>query len=1029
MKNKKMSLNPKKKCIYIKNIYISKNTKLNNSINTNFESKKIISDYNVNKKDISAQSKQFPKKSVKSVYQNIYSQKGKCLIKGNQNFLSTKNIHIKSPKKDTLEPPTLYETNIDSNSGRKSGQKKYDITNLFKERSNSESSFNCFNRTYTTFNGNNNNKENANGKNNNINGSSSNINLNINSKESNKKNNLDNKSSLSYVTISSKSNNELKINLSKINFNKNIYSIKNSIKNNKKSFNNNSNNSNGNNTSENSYIKKSGTNSSITRKGSKKFIYKEQALKKSTNPKLYFSPHQNIDLTKEKENKDKDNLNITETISTQINLLSPNPSSNSKENFHDFNSIKTSKRIQKYILSDKKRKTNSRQNFREYKFKEGKEIKEVKEGKSRSICPEQKKHINSPPKKNNNNNILENKLIKKKSNAVIYSENGRLLHRTKNKINIKEIEENLYNSNNNFEIIQKYYYEKDSSMEAINDINKNGILFEQSAIIIQSVFRGYLVRIKFETNLCNYNNYNKAVEILENLILENFKIFFLQNLLSISKSKNIKSYKSCKTFKMINIPTSPMTESEVNSIPNKFIDLYLHKEIGERFNIIKQNSDREKELEKKHKEELEIILNKNKELFNENKKKEKIINIITDDNHNIAKKLKELKELKNNSNNLKIENPTELYLYPDTMNKRYFNKFNSMQELLCNYRNKFLFFLLKKKDVLNQEQIKKYFYKYKNIVIKDKYENKINSNIKAQKLCDIIIKNENKIILQKQNYFDKLYYITLLNKKEAESRNDIIKAKLRNFIIKKEKILKMILKYYFREYRTKIILSQLIEENSKTLENKKLEKIKTLKNIIISFDKKNNKYKSIQHKNIFTKWYLISKILSMKAVTDEKKRKKRQKQRTKRKIEKNKSMNKLFISTSLSQSQNVNLDKNTTSTLYKEKTLTQKKEKISEKDKDNINYLEHTVTTDLSLAETNPEIKTDKIIKATEKLNDLFLKGIIFYKIFGNKNSFDNLSINKENPGMKNNEKDKKEIKAENVSDNEEDSGESSFGL
>jgi hypothetical protein len=152
MKNKKMSLNPKKKCIYIKNIYISKNTKLNNSINTNFESKKIISDYNVNKKDISAQSKQFPKKSVKSVYQNIYSQKGKCLIKGNQNFLSTKNIHIKSPKKETLEPPTLYETNIDSNSGRKSGQKKYDITNLFKERSNSESSFNCFNRTFNTFN-------------------------------------------------------------------------------------------------------------------------------------------------------------------------------------------------------------------------------------------------------------------------------------------------------------------------------------------------------------------------------------------------------------------------------------------------------------------------------------------------------------------------------------------------------------------------------------------------------------------------------------------------------------------------------------------------------------------------------------------------------------------------------------------------------------------------------------------------------------------------------------------------------------
>ena len=37
---------------------------------------------------------------------------------------------------------------------------------------------------------------------------------------------------------------------------------------------------------------------------------------------------------------------------------------------------------------------------------------------------------------------------------------------------------------------------------------------------------------------------------------------------------------------------------------------------------------------------------------------------------------------------------------------------------------------------------------------------------------------------------------------------------------------------------------------------------------------------------------------------------------------------------------------------------------------DNINYLEHTVTTDLSIAETNPEIKTDILLKGVEKLND-----------------------------------------------------------
>ena len=126
MKNKKMNLNTKKKCIYIKNIYISKNPKLNNSINSYFENKKLISDYNANKKDISTTTKQVPKKSVKTLYQNISSQKGKYLIKGNQNYFSTKNIRIKSPKREMIEDPNLFETYIESISGRKSGQKKYD---------------------------------------------------------------------------------------------------------------------------------------------------------------------------------------------------------------------------------------------------------------------------------------------------------------------------------------------------------------------------------------------------------------------------------------------------------------------------------------------------------------------------------------------------------------------------------------------------------------------------------------------------------------------------------------------------------------------------------------------------------------------------------------------------------------------------------------------------------------------------------------------------------------------------------------
>ena len=47
-------------------------------------------------------------------------------------------------------------------------------------------------------------------------------------------------------------------------------------------------------------------------------------------------------------------------------------------------------------------------------------------------------------------------------------------------------------------------------------------LFEHSAILIQSVFRGYLVKKKFDTFYCNYKHYyNKGVELLE-LILNYF---------------------------------------------------------------------------------------------------------------------------------------------------------------------------------------------------------------------------------------------------------------------------------------------------------------------------------------------------------------------------------------------------------------------------------------------------------------------------------------------------------------------------
>ena len=200
--------------------------------------------------------------------------------------------------------------------------------------------------------------------------------------------------------------------------------------------------------------------------------------------------------------------------------------------------------------------------------------------------------------------------------------------------------------------------------------------------------------------------------------------------------------------------------------------------------------------------------------------------------------------------------------------------------------------------------------------------------------------------------------------------------------------------------------------------------MKDFKKLIISIENNKNKYNFLKIKNCFDRWTLMARMLAMKAVTDEKKRKKRQKQRTKKKIEKNKSANKYLCNST--NNKIINLEKNN--------IITYNKEKEKEKEKDVYNYLEHTLTTDFSGGELGVDNKTDKVIKATEKLSSLFYKGALYYKLLENKNN--NINFNKENSinininnekneNIKNNEKKVED----NNNEEEEDSGDSSFGL
>ena len=173
-------------------------------------------------------------------------------------------------------------------------------------------------------------------------------------------------------------------------------------------------------------------------------------------------------------------------------------------------------------------------------------------------------------------------------------------------------------------------------------------------------------------------------------------------------SQNLKCF---KISKVQNSTFSPAIEKG-KLISKYYQDLFLHKEIGERFNIIRENNN-DKDIEKIYKEKIDIInikvnkltnennklkaLNqknvimerKYRDISQENKKKDDIINIITNDNKTLARKLKIIKD---KFNKLQIQNQEDINYNSSEI---LFNK-NSSIDLFEEYRNLFLSFLIHK---------------------------------------------------------------------------------------------------------------------------------------------------------------------------------------------------------------------------------------------------------------------------------------------------------------------------------------------
>ena len=637
-------------------------------------------------------------------------------------------------------------------------------------------------------------------------------------------------------------------------------------------------------------------------------------------------------------------------------------------------------------------------------------------------------------------NIKKSKLYNNIDNNYLYSydkkpNNNKSNFINQNLLNFASDITNLNTSLYNVEIVYPDLLNKDAKIYEMKD------LYEHSAILIQSVFRGYLVKKKFDTFYCNYKYYyNKGVELLE-LILNYFfkksiniieeKQKFFKYLLSLRRVKTLTNKnknrnkvnqkpKSYKNFNMVKQHFSSNNFNHAAKTKKYYQDLFLHKEIGERFNIIKE-SNKESDIEKMYKDKLDginIKLNKlmkennvlkeinqkniikeskYREMSKDNKKKDDIINIITNDNKTLARKLKIIQD---KYNKLQIQNQDYINYNSDNEQS---NK-NCGIDLFEEYRNLFLEFLIyKMHEKYYLSSLRNYWYKFKDNCFAEEPNDKSNQILKEQKLKYLINNKQNKNVINLYHNLSKFYYKGKLCQKETENKNNKLKYKLLNILKNKENSYKSNLKTYFYKFYYKGIIFNLKQEKV----NKKIHiskenygKIKNFLNALLMRRDINNKNKKREY---FIKWHLYAKVLGLKALINDKRRKKRQKQKLKKKTE-NEATNKYLTNNKI-----LHFGKSNIYILNKDK----EKELLISLDDKNQAYL-------TSNENTSSDNKYNNVIQATKKLGKIFYKAAHKHQLLDN-----NIDLK---------QKSENEIKEDKIKDNinndeeEEDSGDS-FGI
>ena len=469
-------------------------------------------------------------------------------------------------------------------------------------------------------------------------------------------------------------------------------------------------------------------------------------------------------------------------------------------------------------------------------------------------------------------------------------------------INVKNKSKNKNSNNNNKKNIRKSYnnLSKRNSISKNIDIRlnnktphkekdyfkKNNIIdkalkekFLYSIILIQSVYRSYQVKIKLYNNISLYIHIKKVIEVLESLILARQMNFW----------KLFKDYTSYKLYddiigSKINLnELKKLLDNKNNSCSKEKTKVNsLHKELGDSFNIIINNSQKES-TEKKLKSKLndvikenaelkhQLVDNKNieekmKNLMDENMKNKSINDIIIKDNQHLAKRLKDIQDYR--KIRLIIENTQSIDL--TQKQKIQIEELVNTNDLYLNKLKKiYLTKIIGKKISYHEKLLKDKFNQYRKVVKNIKNDN-YNKEMFLKKLFDKI---RNNLKVKKQKYF--LYLIN--NIKEINFKKQLQMKSLENIINNTSKNLKITLYKNYFKFFSKIMKSEN-EEKLKEAErlNKEAQKKILLRNIFRKYceDKKSSL------KVCFEKWYLKSVIISMREAARDKKKKRKLKRKT-----------------------------------------------------------------------------------------------------------------------------------------------------